>query len=188
MNFVDFIFILIILLLAFQGFRKGLIYEVASLAGLILGIYASFHFSGYLEGYLTEYLNVPEKYSTITAFILIFIVVIIILHFIGKIIENIIDVIALGFLNKLAGSIFGFVKGIVLLSLAILIIDHFDKDLISKENKEESFFYKPIASVAPLLWQGFEEYGRDKLPDTSKSKRKDTVQFYIPRNNKNHFL
>jgi membrane protein required for colicin V production len=181
MNFLDIIFILIIFLFAIQGFRKGLIYEVASLAGLILGIYASFHFSGDLEGYLTEYLNIPEKYSTITAFILIFIVVIIILHFIGKIIENIIDVIALGFLNKLAGSVFGIVKGIVLLSLAFLIIDHFDKELISKENKEESFLYKPIASVAPLLWQGFEEYGRDKLPDTSKISEKKYCSVLYPK-------
>jgi len=188
MNFVDFILILIILFFAIQGFRKGLIYELVSLAGLILGIYAAFQFSGQIENYLTEYLNVPEKYSTITAFILIFILVVIILHFIGKIIENIIDLIALGLLNKLAGSVFGIVKGIILLSLAFLILDHFDKELISKENKEESFFYKPIASVAPLLWQGFEEYGRDKLPDTSKSPKKDAVQFYIPKNNKNQFL
>lgn len=179
MNFIDLILILIILLFAIQGFRKGLIYEVASLAGLILGIYASFHFAGYLEGYLTEYLNVPEKYSTITAFILIFIMVIIILHFIGKIIENIINVIALGFLNKLAGSVFGLVKGIVLLSLAFLIIDHFDKQIISKERKNESFLYKPIESVAPLLWEGFEKYGRDKIPEGSKTQKKDTVTIGI---------
>ena len=188
MNFIDLILILIILLFAIQGFRKGLIYEVASLAGLILGIYASFHFANYLESYLTDYLNVPEKYSTVTAFILIFLLVVIALHFVGKIIENIIDLVALGFINKLAGIVFGLAKGIVLLSLAFLILDHFDKELISKENKEESFFYKPIASVAPLLWQGFEEYGRDKLPDTSKSPKKDTIQFYIPKNNKNQFL
>ncbi len=163
MNFIDLILILIILLFAIQGFRKGLIYEVASLAGLILGIYASFHFANYLEGYLTDYLNVPEKYSTITAFILIFFLVVIVLHLVGKIIENIIDLVALGFINKLAGSVFGLAKGIVLLSLAFLILNHFDNEMISKENKNESFLYKPIESIAPLLWEGFEKYGKEKM-------------------------
>jgi membrane protein required for colicin V production len=175
MNFIDLILILIILLFAIQGFRKGLIYEIASLAGLILGIYASFHFAGYLEGYLTEYLNVPEKYSTVTAFILIFLLVVIVLHLVGKIIENIIDLVALGFLNKLAGSVFGLAKGIVLLSLAFLVLNHFDNEMISKENKEKSFLYKPIESVAPLLWEGFEKYSRDKIPEDSKTQNKDTV-------------
>jgi membrane protein required for colicin V production len=175
MNFIDLILILIILLFAIQGFRKGLIYEIASLAGLILGIYASFHFAGYLEGYLAEYLNVPEKYSAVTAFILIFLLVVIVLHLVGKIIENIIDLVALGFLNKLAGSVFGLAKGIVLLSLAFLVLNHFDNELISKENREESFLYKPIESVAPLLWEGFEKYGRDEIPEDSKTQNKDTV-------------
>jgi membrane protein required for colicin V production len=175
MNFIDLILILIILLFAIQGFRKGLIHEVASLAGLILGIYASFYFAGYLEDYLTDYLNVPEKYSTVTAFILIFLLVVIILHLVGKIIENLVDLVALGFLNKLTGSVFGLAKGIVLLSLAFLILNHFNNEMISKENKEESFLYKPIESVAPLLWEGFEKYGWDKIPEDSKTQNKDTV-------------
>ena len=172
MNFIDLILILIILLFAIQGFRKGLIYEVASLAGLILGIYASFHFANYLEGYLTDYLNVPEIYSTVTAFILIFLLVVIALHFVGKIIENIIDLVALGFINKLAGSVFGLAKGIILISLAFLILDHFDKEIISKERKNESFLYKPIESIAPLLWEGFEKYGKEKIPGRGCFKHK----------------
>ncbi len=165
MNFLDIIFILIIVLFAFQGFRKGLIYEIASLAGLILGIYAAFHFASYIEVYLIEYLNISEKYSTIAAFIIVFIGVVILLHLAGKIIEKIVDLVALGILNKLAGAVFGVLKAIVLLSLALLIINHFDGELISKEKKTESFLYKPIAAIAPILWEGFEKYGRDKIQD-----------------------
>jgi membrane protein required for colicin V production len=165
MNFVDFIIIAILVLFVIQGFRKGLIYEVASLAGLILGIYASFHFSAYLQGYLVEYLDISEKYSYLTAFILVFIVVVILVHFIGKIIENIIDMVALGFLNKLAGSVFGILKAIVLLSLTMLVLNHFNSKWISMDKKNESLLYRPIESVAPLLWKGFEQYGKEKIPD-----------------------
>jgi membrane protein required for colicin V production len=183
MNLPDILIVLIIVIFAIHGFIKGLIHELASLAGLILGIYASFQFSGQLEGYLTEYLSVPEKYSYITSFILIFIVVVIIIHLIGKLIEKMIGLIALGLLNKLAGSIFGILKAIVSLSLAILVINHFDKKLISDEKKADSLFYKPIERVAPLLWEGFEKYGRDKLPETTEPAGKDTVHLYFMKDN-----
>jgi membrane protein required for colicin V production len=185
MNLPDILLVLIIIFSAIHGFFKGLIHEMASLAGLILGIYASFQFSGQLEVYLTKYISLSEKYSYITSFILIFIVVVITTHLIGKLIEKMIGLVALGLLNKLAGCVFGILKAIVLLSIAMLIINHFDKELISKEKKEESFFYKPIERVAPFLWDGFEKYGRDKLPETTKLPNKDTVQINFIRNNKN---
>jgi len=175
MNIIDILLFAVIILFAIHGFIKGLIHELASLAGLILGIYASFHFAGYIDGYLIEYLGVPEKYSIVTAFILVFILVVIIIHFIGKLIENIIDIVALGLFNKLAGSVFGILKAIVFLSLAMLLVNHFNVEVFSKEKKEDSFLYKPIESIAPLLWEGFEKYGTDKLPDDSKTQKKDTV-------------
>ena len=93
MNIVDVILLAVLAGFAIQGFIKGLIYEVASLAGLIIGIYASFHFSKSLGGYLVEYLDIPEKYSNAAAFILILILVVILVHFIGKIIENFVDLV-----------------------------------------------------------------------------------------------
>ena len=163
MNYLDIIIIIFIFLFAYQGFKKGLVYEVASLAGLILGIYASFHFSGYLDGYLIEYFDMTEKYSKITAFILIFILVVILVHLIGKIIEHIVDMVALGLFNKITGSVFGIVKALVLLSLAMLIFRHFDFGLISEDKKEESSLYRPVERLAPMLWQDFEEYGSRKI-------------------------
>lgn len=164
MNIIDLILLAVLVGFAIQGFVKGLIYEVASLAGLIIGIYASFHFSKFVDGYLVEYLDIPEKYSGAAAFILIFIIVVILVHLIGKIIENIIDLVSLGFFNKLAGSVFGVLKAIVLLSLGMLIMNHFNMKWISNEKKEDSLLYKPIEQVAPLLWEGFEHYGKEQIP------------------------
>jgi membrane protein required for colicin V production len=175
MNFIDIVLSIPICWFTYQGFRKGFVLELASLLGLILGIYASFHFAGYFSGYLTDYLNIPEKYAIVASFIGIFLVVVLILYLIAKIIGSLIDLIALGFLNKLAGCIFGFLKGIVLISLVILILDHFDRELISEEKKEESILYKPIASVATILWNGFENFTRDKLPDISEPPKNNTV-------------
>ena len=65
---------------------------------------------------------------------------------------------ALGFLNKLAGSFFGILKAAVILSIALLLINQFNDDLISHQKKKNSLLYGPISSIAPVLWQGLENF------------------------------
>ncbi len=45
MNYIDIILGLLLLVAAVRGFMKGFIYEVASLAALILGVWGGIHFS-----------------------------------------------------------------------------------------------------------------------------------------------
>ena len=73
--------------------------------------------------------------------------------------------VALGFLNKLTGGIFGILKGAVILSIILLIINKFDDDLISQEKKEGSLFYKPVAGIAPFLWEKLKNQDVIEPPD-----------------------
>ncbi len=157
MNIIDLILIIPILWFAYTGFKRGLIIELASLVALILGIYAALYFSFYIEDFLDKVLNMGPKYRAIVAFIMTFVVVIVVVHIIGKILEKLINLVALGFLNKMAGGLFGILKGAVFLSIILLIINHFDDQLISQEKKEGSLFYKPVAGIAPFLWNELQE-------------------------------
>ncbi len=138
MNFLDIIFIIPIIWFAYQGFKRGLIVELASLLALILGIYAALYFSGYAANFLINNMDMGSKYVPVTSFVLTFIVVVIVVFFIGKILEKLVNMVALGFLNKLAGSFFGILKAAVVLSIVLLIINQFNDDLISKQKKKSS--------------------------------------------------
>lgn len=170
MNYIDIILIIPIIWFAYQGFKRGLVIELTSLLALILGIYAALYFSGYAANFLTNNLNIGPKYVPIISFIITFIVVVVIVFFIGKILEKLINMVALGFLNKLAGVVFGILKAAVFMSIIMLIINHFNDKFISDEKKEGSFLYEPIAGIAPLLWQSFKEFDLD---DPSQTKPKD---------------
>lgn len=154
MNILDIIIIIPLLLFAWQGFRKGLIIEVATLAALILGLFFAFYFSDYAANLLNEYFNIDEKYMAALSFIVTFIVVVIAIIAIGKILQKLIDIILLGFLNKAAGAVFGIIKGALILSILLLIINYFDANqkLIKEEYKENSILYEPIASFAQQLY------------------------------------
>jgi membrane protein required for colicin V production len=44
LNLLDIIILIPLLLFAYNGYKKGLIIEIATLIALVLGIYASIHF------------------------------------------------------------------------------------------------------------------------------------------------
>jgi membrane protein required for colicin V production len=153
MNLLDIILLVPLVWLAYRGLRRGLIIELASLAALILGIYASIHFSWFAADLLAEWLNIEPEYMSIVSFIVTFIAVVVLVYSVGKVIEKMVDMVALGFLNKLLGSVFGLIKAVLFMSVILLLISSFDKNesLISPELKQESRLYKPIASVIPMI-------------------------------------
>jgi membrane protein required for colicin V production len=153
-NYIDIILIIPFIWFIYKGFTRGLIIELASLAALILGIYGAFYFTDLIEAKLTENLNVKPDYSPVIAFIIIFVIVAVVVYLVGKLLEGIINLVALGLLNKLAGVLFGILKCAVLLSVLIYVINHFNDRLIPGEEKESSLLYRPIEGIVPLIWQG----------------------------------
>lgn len=161
MNYIDIILIIPIIWFAYQGFKRGLIIELASLVALVLGIYAAIYLSGYAASFLENNFDIGSRYLPVISFIITFIIVVVIVHLIGRILEKLINMVALGFLNKLAGGIFGIFKAALFISIVLLVIHHFDDKWISNEKRESSLLYKPIASIAPFLWDILEDFDFD---------------------------
>ncbi len=153
-NLLDIIILIPLLLWARQGYNKGLIVSVASFAALILGLYFAFFFSDYTANKLTDYFKINTEYLALISFVVTFVVVVIAVVLIGNVLQKFIDVLMLGFLNKAAGAVFGILKGALYLSILIFVINYFDADdfLIKQKYRDGSMLYKPVESVAPLLY------------------------------------
>lgn len=153
MNILDIILIIPLAWFAYRGFTRGFIIELASLVALIAGIWAAIHFSFFAADFLAGNFDMGPKYIPIVAFIITFVAVVVIVYMVGKIIEKFINILALGFLNKLAGLAFGIVKAAFLISVIILIINSFDDDrsVITPKLREGSMLYNPIEQFAPTI-------------------------------------
>jgi len=153
MNILDLILVVPLIWLTFKGFKKGLVIELASLAALILGIYAAVHFSWYAGDFLAKNFDISEKYLKIVSFIVTFIAVVIGVYAVGRMIEGIVKMVALGFLNSLGGALFGMLKAALFLSVVLYFINVFDDNdkLISQQKKDQSLLYNPISSIVPFL-------------------------------------
>ncbi len=153
MNALDFILLIPLLFMAYRGFSKGLIISLATLAALILGIWAGIRFSGMASAWVGQVIHADERFLPAITFIVIFILILVIVHLFGKMLEKLVDLIALGWINKLLGGLFGIFKAALLLSVLLYLISIFDphEKLITPKAKENSFLYKPVSSLVPRL-------------------------------------
>jgi len=173
MNYIDLVLGIILIIAAIQGFRKGFIVEAASLAALILGIWGAIKFSDWTAGYISKTFNYHSSSLGTVAFLVTFVGIVILIHILGKILDSTIKAVALGFLNRLAGIIFGVLKTAVILSILLMLFDPIDENvhLLPTKQKGESKIYTPMKQLVPTLFPFIKLWdSKDKSSPDQKSK------------------
>ena len=154
MNYIDIIILIVLGLSVINGFINGLVKEVASLAALIFGIWGAIKFSGFTSAKLYEYFDMSGQYIGVISFIITFIIIVVVIHFLGMLIDKLMEAIALGFLNKLLGTVFGLLNTTLILSVVFVVLGSIDarRPFLPHEKIEESILYKPISDIAPAMF------------------------------------
>ena len=88
------------------------------------------------------------------AFALILIVVSVIMTLLSKLIEALIHLIMLGWLNKLLGAVFSIAKYSLLIGMVILLFDSLNTsfDLVDKDTLNASILYNPLKEIADTVF------------------------------------
>ena len=166
MNYIDIIIAIPLLWGLYKGFTKGIILEAATLIALGLAIWGAVKFHDFVTVWMRESLNWTSKYMPVISFALIFIGVLVLVFAIAKLLEKIIKAVALGFLNKLAGGVFGILKFGLILSVIIFLLNAIEKNysFIPPDVKNKSVLSEPVGKIAPLIIPGLKD---SKLNKTS---------------------
>jgi membrane protein required for colicin V production len=180
MNYIDLVLVILVIIATVQGFRKGFIVEFASLAALILGIWGAIKFSDWTAAFIGRTTGFHSEHMSTIAFVLTFIIIVIVIHILGQVLDNTVKAVALGFLNRLAGIIFGVLKIAVILSIILLLFDPIDENvhILPANQKANSKMYVPMKQLVPTLfpfidlWKAGKETSPDQNPSDSKSKPK----------------
>ncbi len=154
MNYIDPIIITLFALAAFRGFSRGLVIMVATFLALIIGIWGAAKFSGLLADWMVNTLNVSSPYLQLVSFTITFIGFVIAINIAAYMLNHLLDAIALGFLNRLLGSLFSILRMALIMSVCFVILNAFNQrhDFLPDEQIENSLFYKPVAEFAPKLF------------------------------------
>jgi len=154
MHVIDIVLGAFILFSLVRGFLKGLFVEVASLVSLVAGLYGAIHFSNYAASFLENKTDWSPETISISAFALTFLIIILAITLAGKALTKLANFAALGIFNKILGALFGGLKAVLILSVFLIIFNKMNTTVsfVNDENLQDSILYKPIKSIAPMLF------------------------------------
>jgi membrane protein required for colicin V production len=157
MNFIDIAILILVTLFIINGYRSGIIISLASIAALVLGIYAAVYFSNYLDAILLEQLHPSRTWLPILSFTFTFLIVVIAILIIAKMAEKVVDVVGLGFFNRIGGALLGLAKGVIVVSILLFIVTSADPKgkWITHQDKKGSYLYSRVSDVFPKLMKTF---------------------------------
>lgn len=150
MNILDIIILICFVPALVQGLRKGFIAQVISIIAILLGVYLSFQFSTSLSEWLAQYIEGSEQILKIVSFALILVGVMVGLSILSRLLEGVVNFVMLGWLNKLLGVAFSFLKCALIAGLVIMAFNSLNNtfNLISEEELAKSTLYPHLKSLA----------------------------------------
>ena len=158
MNYLDIIIAIPLLLGAYKGFRRGLIFYVALIIGLIFGIYLAFKFSNMFESVVSKYFN-NSTLLPYFSFFLIFSLVILAMVLLAKLFEGILKITNLNMFNKVAGALFGLLKFGLIISVLLAVFRPIDENMgyIKPEIKNKSVLYAPVLKISQYIFPALKD-------------------------------
>lgn len=159
MAVLDIILAILLVYGLYKGFTKGFFVEVASLVSLLVGLYGAIHFSYFIGDWLKTKVEWEGKYIQIVAFALTFFIILIIVSLVGKLLTKIIDAAQLGFLNKLAGGIFGAAKVALIVSVLLNLFGKMNNTItfVNQETLDKTILYNRVKNFAPTIFPSIME-------------------------------
>ena len=123
MNWLDVLIVLPLLVGLVRGLMRGLVSEVITFAVVILGALGARWLAPALSGALLTLFAWPQGVCDVVAYTLIFLVIAIILSLLAKLLTRFLHAIHLGWINRLAGAVFGVCKYGIFVLIAVFVID-----------------------------------------------------------------
>jgi membrane protein required for colicin V production len=124
MNTLDIIIAVIFGFCLIRGIFRGLIKEVSSIVGVLAGFYAAYTYYPQLVTPLSRWISNPT-YLNILSFLIIFCGVFIVISILGIIIKYLLNSASLGWTDRISGAGFGSIKGILIVSVLLLMLTTF---------------------------------------------------------------
>ncbi len=145
MNGLDILFLVLLFIPAFMGFRKGLIKAVLSLVGLIIGVVVASNLYEPVSKMFGFFNN--ENAARIVAFLLILTLVLVAAFFLARLLKSILSITMMGWVDNVGGALLGFLTGFIFLSAILATcVKLFGSGMVT-----ESFIAQVMLDYFPLI-------------------------------------
>jgi membrane protein required for colicin V production len=149
---IDCMFIIIVMIACFKGYRKGLVLAVFSMLAFIIGLAAALKLSTFVADKLKDSISLSTQWLPFISFAIVFFIVVLLVNLGAKVIETSFKMVLLGWANKLGGIIFFTLLYLILFSVFLFYLEKVH--LFKSETIAASNTYSSIAPLAPKVIDG----------------------------------
>jgi hypothetical protein len=148
MHYVDGVFLVVMCVFAFFGFRGGILKRGVAVVFLVVGMVLATRTMHTLGAVLTDWWSVHEVVGAVLAFVIVVF---------GTVLAAILIIGIMSrhsqpprLWSRLSGAVIGLVESAIYLSLLLVFLSVYS--VPSKETRSRSILYEPIREFAPLVF------------------------------------
>lgn len=166
MNTIDLIVCLVLLVAVWCGFRRGVILQVCSLAGIVLGIWLAARYGAEVGALL----HLEERFAAAGGFVTVLVVVILAVALLGRLLRKLFHFAGFGVPDVVLGIVVSVAKYLLVLSVLFSVFDTLNADysLVGRRTIDRSKSYGPVLRISqwllPRLRQAGTEVSLPELP------------------------
>jgi membrane protein required for colicin V production len=149
---LDLIYVIIIVLAIFHGYRRGLIVGLFSLVAVIIGLAAAMKLSIVAGGYISRVINISKEWLPIISFALVFLLVVLLIRWGAGAIQKMVEMVMLGWANKIGGILF--YVAIYTIVFSVLLFYAEQMKLLQPETINKSVTYSFVQPLGPKVING----------------------------------
>lgn len=147
-NGIDIVVIAVSALSLILGARRGLIPQLCSLAGIVIGIWAASRLSSAVGSMLGL-----GQLSDVAGYVIVLVVVLILMLIVSSLTSRLVRAVGLGLADRLGGALLGLIKCLLLLSLVMNIFLSVNSavPMVSRDTVAASRLAEPVASLVRTI-------------------------------------
>lgn len=149
---IDIIVLILLILAAVKGFRNGLILALFSFLAFLVGLAAAIKLSAVAAAYIGTSVHISQRWLPVVAFVVVFLIVVLLVRLGARLLQGVVEVAMLGWLNRLGGVVFYALLYLFIFSLILFYAD--ETGFIQPEAAEASATFLYIRPLGPVVMEG----------------------------------
>ena len=154
MGTIDIVILACFLPAVIIGLKNGFIKQLVALCVVVGGIWLAVHFSDRVGAFLSQWITLEPFWIKVISFAAIFIVVALVLNLVGKLLEKVLNIAMLGWLNRLLGLVVALATSALVIGTLVYLVNSANSliNFIPEEKIAESRFYKPLLEFVQTVF------------------------------------
>lgn len=154
MNYIDIVISLVFTIRRFPWILERIDYRGRHFSRADIGGFHCHTLQPFYRRDMKDFLNITSRYLSYIALAVTFLLVVIAVYLLGKMLTRLVDIISLGLVNKLLGTLLGIAKYFIMVCVLLMIVDALNDKFhfISEETRENSLLFDPFLNFAQQMY------------------------------------